>query len=37
MHNSILFTITSVLSLLLILAAIVLQVLEMHIYGMLPF
>ncbi len=37
MHNSILFTITSVLSLLLIIAAFVFQVMEMHIYGMLPF
>lgn len=37
MHNSNLFTITSVLSLLLIIAALVFQVMEMHIYGMLPF
>ena len=37
MHNSIFFTITSVLSLLLIVAALALQVLEMHTYGMLPF
>ena len=37
MHNSILFTITSVLSLLLIVAALVLQALEMYTYGMLPF
>lgn len=37
MHNSVLFTITSILSLLLIIAAFVMQVMEMHTYGMLPF
>lgn len=37
MHNSLLFTVTSVLALLMMIAALVFQALEMHTYGMLPF
>ncbi len=37
MYSSLVFTITSALSLALIIAAIVFQVMEMHAYGMLPF
>ncbi len=37
MFSSWIFTVTSALSLVLIIAAIVFQVMEMHSYGMLPF
>lgn len=35
--NSLIFTITAVLTLVMVVAAVVFQVLEMHSYGMLPF
>lgn len=35
--NSLIFTISAVLTLVLVVAAVVFQVLEMHSYGMLPF
>ncbi len=35
--NSLIFTISTALTLVLVVAAVVFQVLEMHSYGMLPF
>lgn len=35
--NSLIFTISAALTLVLVIAAVVFQVLEMHSYGMLPF
>ncbi len=35
--NSLVFTISAALTLVLVVAAVVFQVLEMHAYGMLPF
>lgn len=35
--NSLIFTISAALTLVLVVAAVVFQVLEMHFYGMLPF
>ncbi len=35
--NSLIFTISAALTLVLVVAAVVFQVLEMHAYGMLPF
>ncbi len=35
--NSLVFTISAALTLVLVVAAVVFQVLEMHSYGMLPF
>lgn len=35
--NSLIFTITAALALVMVVAAVVFQVLEMHSYGMLPF